>query len=147
MNSIRSYIGSDAGQAQYVNTLVDRRCKHSGKDSKDRAAVCVLCLCNGHVKEMGLHLQNYPKRQPADEETWSSYKYNVNPCYLIISLEKVTSLTYDAGPTRDLAGEALRRGSSHITDQMRLIFSMPAKYGGLGILEPESVRALALVGI
>ena len=33
-------------------------------------------------------------------------------------------------------------GKDHITDQMRLIFSMPAKYGGLGILEPESVCSL-----
>ena len=33
-------------------------------------------------------------------------------------------------------------GKDHITDQMRHIFSMPAKYGGLGILEPESVCSL-----
>ena len=33
-------------------------------------------------------------------------------------------------------------GKDHITDQMRHIFSMPAKYGGLGILEPESICSL-----
>ena len=33
-------------------------------------------------------------------------------------------------------------GKDHITDQSRLIFSMPAKYGGIGFLDPSSVSEL-----
>ena len=113
-----SYIGSEAGQAQYVNTLV-----------------------NEWIEDVNA-LAKIAKTEP--QCAYSAYVYGMSKRWAFIcrTTPDVNQQMRRLGHHISLTLIPAIVGKDHITDQMRLIFSMPAKYGGLGILEPESVCSL-----
>ena len=115
--------GSEAGQAQYVklNTLVN--------------------VVNEWIEDVNV-LAKIAKTEP--QCAYSTYVYGMSKRWAFIcrTTPDVNQQMRRLGHHITLTLIPAIVGKDHITDQMRHIFSMPAKYGGLGILDPDSVCSL-----
>ena len=113
-----SYIGSEAGQVQYVNGQV-----------------------NEWIDDVNA-LAKIAKSEP--QLAYAAYVYGMSKrwAFLCRTTPNVSKQMRRLEHHISLTLLPVIIGKDHITDQSRLIFSMPAKYGGIGFLDPSSVSQL-----
>jgi len=113
-----SYIGNEEGQARYVNSQLNEWID----DVNDLAKIA--------------------KTEP--QLAYAAYVYGMSKRWAFVcrTTPNVSKEMKRLGYHINLTLIPAIIGKDHVTDLTRLIFSMPARYGGLGFLDPSSVSSL-----